>query len=111
MKVLFLLALSCACYAQTSTQHSATLTWTDTLNPVGTTYSIYRATGLCSGPPSFSRIATGVAVKTYEDTTVQVGNYCYTVTATFNGVESANSNSAGAAVPTFTVTQLQVTVK
>src|SRR5574337_1472862 len=80
-------------------QHSATLTWTDTQNPTGTTYSVYRATGLCSGTPTFNKIASAVAVLTYVDTTVQPGNYCYEVTATFNGMESTPSNTASAPVP------------
>lgn len=93
------------------TSHSATLTWTDTANPVGTTYSVYRATGLCSGTPTFSKLATAVASKTYLDSTVSPGNYCYQVTATFSGVESAPSNSAAAAVPSFAPTTLAVTVQ
>ncbi len=90
--------------------HSATLTWTDTLNPAGTTYSVYRATGLCSGTPTFSKIASALAVKTYLDTTVTPGNFCFAVTATFQGVESAQSNTAGAPVPSFPPATLAVTV-
>ncbi len=91
--------------------HSATLTWVDTSNPAGTTYSVYRATGLCSGTPTFSKIASALTVKTYVDTTVAPGNYCFSVTATFAGVESAQSNTAGAPVPSFTPTSLAVTVQ
>ena len=91
--------------------HSATLTWQDTLNPAGTTYNVYRATGLCSGTPTFAKIATGLTVKTYLDSTVTPGNYCYQVTATFNAIESAPSNSAPAAVPSFAPSALGVTVQ
>jgi hypothetical protein len=37
------------------TTHWAKPTWVDTLNPSGTTYSVYRAPGLCSGPPILRR--------------------------------------------------------
>lgn len=52
---------------QAQAPHSVTLTWDDTLNPPGTTYNIYRAVGLCSGTPAFSRIATAVSTKTCLD--------------------------------------------
>lgn len=110
MKLISFLLLAVATLAAQTT-HSVTLTWTDTLNPSGTTYNVYRATGLCSGTPSFSKIAAGVATKTYQDTTVTPGNYCYSVSATSNGVESAQSNTALAPVPSFAPTQLSVTVQ
>lgn len=90
-----LFSFTCASVAQ---QRKVILTWTDNANPSGTTYSVKRATGICSGTPNFSTLASGVAAKTYEDTTVTVGNYCYVVTATFGGLESAPSNTAGAPV-------------
>ncbi len=95
-------------FAQGAT-HSATLTWTDPSNPAGVTYSVYRATGLCSGSPTFSKIATAIAVLTYVDTTVTAGNYCYQVTATASGMESAPSNSVLATVPSFPPQTLAVT--
>jgi len=63
-------------HAQTTT-HKAVLTWQDTLNPAGTTYTVLRATGLCSGTPSFATLASGLTALTYTDTTVTPGNYCY----------------------------------
>jgi uncharacterized protein (DUF2141 family) len=97
--------------AQTAT-HKVTLTWTDALNPAGsTTYTVYRATGLCSGTPTFSKLATGVATLTFADSTVTPGNYCFAVSATVAGVESALSVSALATVPAFMPTALQVTVQ
>ena len=105
------MALVAGTLSSQTPQHSVTLAWTDTANPSGTTYSVYRATGLCSGTPPFARLATAVAEKTYQDTTVQPGNYCYQVTATYNSVESAPSNSALAPVPSFAPTQLAVTVQ
>ena len=109
MKILILLLFSLLLFAQTQT-HSVTLSWQDNLNPAGTTYSVYRSVGLCSGTPTFSKIASAVTVKTYQDTAVQPGNYCYAVTATFNSVESAQSNTTNPQVPSFTPTNLTHTV-
>ena len=97
--------------AQTPPARSATLTWVDSTNPTGTTYSVLRATGLCTGTPNFSVLASGVTGLTYKDTTITVGNnYCYAVTATFGGLTSPNSNTALATVlpkePTLTGIQL-----
>lgn len=95
---------------QTS-QHTVALSWIDTSNPTGTLYNVYRATGLCSGTPSFTKVASAVAVLKYVDSTVVPGNYCYQVTATSNGVESSPSNSALAPVPSFAPTQLNLVVQ
>jgi hypothetical protein len=111
MKLLIaLLLLTAALFAQATT-HSVTLTWTDTLNPAGTVYTVYRSTGLCSGSPVFSKIASAVAAKTYQDSTVIPGNYCYQVSATANSVESAPSNTALAPVPSFAPQQLSIIVQ
>jgi hypothetical protein len=110
MKLLALMLASVALIAA-QTSHSVTLNWTDTLNPSGTVYNVYRATGLCSGSPVFSKIASAVAAKTYQDSTVIPGNYCYEVTATANAVESAPSNTALAPVPSFVPQTLSVTVQ
>jgi hypothetical protein len=83
----------------------------DTSNPAGTTYSIYRATGVCTGSPAYSKIVEGLTAKTYEDATVQPGNYCYVATASYSGTESAYSNSALAPVPSWSPTGLTVMVK
>jgi len=109
-KLLLFLLLALPLLAQSAT-HTVTLTWTDTSNPAATTYSVYRATGLCSGTPTFSKLATGVAVKTYVDSTISPGNYCYQVTATFAGIESAPSPTALAPVPSWPPQQLQVAVQ
>jgi hypothetical protein len=110
MKTLLLILAVCTVLAAQTT-HSVTLTWTDTLNPAGTTYTVYRSTGLCSGTPTFSKIASAVTVKTYQDSTVTPGNYCYAVTATANGMESAQSNTALAPVPSFPPSALSVVVQ
>ena len=109
MRSLLLLLISVVCWGQTT--HKVTLTWQDALNPAGTTYSVYRTVGLCSGSPTFSKLASALTTKTYDDATVAPGNYCYVVTATLNGMESAQSNAASAPVPSFPPTNLQVTVQ
>ena len=105
--LVFVFAL--AVCAQTQ-QHSVTLVWQDAANPAGTTYNVYKATGLCSGSPSFNKIATAVTAKTYQDADVPPGNVCYYVTAVSSGVESAPSNSALAPVPSFAPTNLVPTI-
>lgn len=108
---LVILLLICAAIGLAQTTHSVTLTLVDNLNPAGTTYTFYRATGLCSGTPTFAKIATAVAVKTFQDTTVTPGNYCYAATATFQGMESGMSPTASAAVPSFPPSALSVVVQ
>ncbi len=111
MKLLLPLLLFVGLCAAQAQQHSVTLTWQDASNPSGTTYSVYRASGLCSGSPTFAKISSGVSVKTYVDATVTPGTYCYQVTATAAGMESAPSNSALAPVPSFSPSSLSVTVQ
>jgi hypothetical protein len=73
--------------------HQVTLTWTDSINPSGTTYNVYRTAGT-TGPTvsctSFTRLNSNpVAALTYTDTTVVSGNfYCWEVRA-------INSSSIG----------------
>lgn len=110
MKLLIFLLFSVAAFAQAAT-HSVTLTWVDASNPTGTTYNVYRASGLCSGTPVFSKLASAIAVKTYQDTTVTPGNYCYTVSASLAGAESAQSNTVNPAIQPFAPTGLSFTVQ
>jgi len=100
-----------AAFVMAQTPHSVSLTWSDSLNPPGTTYSVYRAAGLCSGTPTFAKLASALSVMTYQDATVTPGNYCYETTATVNGMESAPSATAGAPVPSFPPQALSVVVK
>lgn len=74
-----------------------TLTWQHPATDV--TYNVYRAPGGCTGTPAFSKINTApVTAKSYEDMGLDAGVYCYTVRASREGVESVNSNLAGATV-------------
>lgn len=103
------LTFACALAAQVRT---VTLTWNDDVNPAGTTYNVYRATGVCAGSPTFTRVnSTPIATKTYVDSGVAPGNYCYVVRAAAAGLESDDSNQAGAAVRPFAATGLGVTVQ
>lgn len=64
------------------------LTWLDPSNPVGTTYNVYRAPGVCSDFSTFQKMnATPVVVKNYKDS-VFPGSYCYRVSAVVDGAES-----------------------
>lgn len=89
--------------------HSVTLTWTNGNNPAGQTSNVYRATGLCTGTPSFSKIATTLTITTYIDTTVTTGQYCYTVTNVYNNSESVYSPFVNPIVPAFPPSGLAVT--
>ena len=96
-----LIALVFASLAFGQAGHKVTLTWEDALNPVGTTYTVYRANGACSGTPGYVNIASAVAVKTYDDDGVNPGRYCYTVTANYGGEESVYADPAVAQVKPF----------
>lgn len=100
MRLLLFVAMIAIAQAQTPTR-SVTLTWADTANPAGTTYSVYRASGSCSGTPTFVRVTSGLTAKTYVDSPVTPGNYCYTATATLNSVESDQAVPVGVVVRPF----------
>jgi len=81
-------------------QYQATLTWSDIVNPGGTTYNVYRAQGGCPATSSLtlltllaSNVASlGGTLLTYVDSTITNGqNYCYGVTSVFGGIESLPS--------------------
>jgi len=105
MKTLILFLLSAA--AALAQSHNVTLTWTDTVNPTGTTYNAWRQTGTC--PTTAPTTTTGftqlnsaaISIKSYSDSTVSAGlTYCYVVTAVgTTGPQSAPSNDAQAIVP------------
>ena len=71
-----------------ATAHSVTLTWTDGVNPAGTTYNVYRASGQCAVNAVFTRLATALTVLTFTDSTPTQGVWCYMETAVINGSES-----------------------
>ena len=95
MRFLLLLLL-----AKSPQQHSATLSWQDDTNPVGTTFNVYRAPGACSASSAFVRLnPQPIAVKSYVDTSVAANAvYCYAVSAV-NGIESAKTPGVTAVIP------------
>src|SRR5260221_9958274 len=97
LRISLLMVLTAWLGAQTN--HSVILTWADKVYPARTTYNVYRGVGMCSGTHTFSKLASGLTAKTYQDTTVIPGDYCYAVTVQLNGIESAQSHTAGAHVP------------
>ena len=96
----FLFLAAAFTYAQTV--HSVTLNWTDTGNPTGTKYNVYRAIAACSPTTTLVKVTgTPITVLTYVDTAVVGGsNYCYAITAVDSaGNESARSNMTAAYIP------------
>lgn len=98
--------------------HSVTLTWTMAVgNPPGTTTSIYRAPGPCTGTPVFTSIATGMSGTTYTDSSAAVSGggatFCYMLRALSGTTESVNSPTVVAIVPATILppTGLTVTVQ
>ena len=92
--------------------HEVDLAWTASVD-AGVTYNIYRAAGTCPAtgvPTGATQVKSGIAVLTYQDTTVQPGSYCYYATATLNGAESGPSNTALAQVPVGAPSALSITL-
>jgi hypothetical protein len=116
MKTLLLLALALPAFAA----HLISIGWTDSINPSGTKYNVYRLTGSCPtvppqvSPPggAWTPIASGVIATNATDGAVTPGTtYCYLVTAVVTGSESAPSNTTQAIEPiAFPPTMVQVTL-
>lgn len=102
MKILAIFFLSAVALAQAAPK-GVNLSWSDTTNPVATTYTVYRSPGLCSGTPTFAAIVSGLTVKTYRDLP-GVGQFCYKVDAVLSGIESSGSNTVAPIVPPVDVT-------
>lgn len=90
---------SCSLLAQTS-GHFVVLNWTDTQNPVGTKYNLYRLAGPCTNVlTNFTKIVPLTTLFTYTDNNVSAGlTYCYYVTATDGTNESGPSPQASATI-------------
>ena len=103
-----ILALAAPAHAQ----HTATLTWT---NSVDTPQSnIYRNAGQCpTGVPSgFTKLnTTTVTAGTFTDTTPLIGLSCYYVTAFANGLESTPSTLVQVSLPPAPPTSPQASAK
>ena len=101
LALLFLLAASCM--AQTN---SAVVTWTDTLNPPGTPYNVYRLAGTCPPAPVTSTAGftvlnnTPITGMTLVDSAINPNTtYAWVVTAIVNGAETAPSPCGQGTVP------------
>ena len=95
-----LFAFAALAFGQTRT---VVLTW-DHTDPVPiVTFNVYRATGACptvAVPIPTKLNAVPVVAKTYTDSNVAYGVYCYQVRAFAGGLESVPSNDAqGDAAP------------
>lgn len=95
------LAMILFCAVPARAQHTAVLTWTlstdDTTANCTTaancTQNVYRAPGACTQTnPVFTQL-TSVAptITTANDATITPGVWCYAVTFSMNGIESARS--------------------
>lgn len=89
---------------------NVTLNWNHTDPTVS--FNLYRAPADCaSNPTNFAKInAAPITTKSYTDSAVAYGVYCYRATATANGRESIPSNTAEAAVDPKEPTGLQTVI-
>ena len=99
-----LLFVAGVCGAQNAPAHTAVVQWTDTLNPAGTVYNVYRQNAGCPNVPptstaGFTLTAPGVNGLSYVDPTVTSGTYSYVVTAIVNGAETGPSPCGQGTVP------------
>ncbi len=81
-------------------QHTATLTWTNSVDTPQT--NIYRNAGQCpsSAPSGFTKLnTTTVTAGTFTDSAPLIGLSCYYVTAVANGLESVPSALVQVSLP------------
>ena len=114
-KALLTLFLWVAAPIFAQTPHSVQLTWDDTNNPPGTSYNVYRLSGVCPAtvvPNSFSKVNSAlITALTFTDSPIALGPFCYYVTATNGTLESAPSTSVATTVVPFVVTITVVVAK
>jgi hypothetical protein len=110
-----LLLVSLAAFAQNGS-HVAVVQWTDTLNPAGTTYNVYRQNAACPPTPptstaGFTELTNApVSGLLYSDSTVTAGTWSYVVTANVNGVQTGPSPCGQGTVPAAGVPPQSITV-
>ena len=93
-------------------QHTATLTWTNSVDTPQT--NIYRATGQCpsTAPTGFTKLnSTPVTTGTFADSAPLIGLSCYYVTAFSNGLESVPSPLVQVSLPPAPPTAPQASAK
>ena len=92
-------SLGGACLVDSTSPHTATLSWTASSSP-NVTYNVYR--GTTSGGPYATKVNSApITGLSYVDTTVQAGQTYYYVATAVNSdaLESAYSNQAPATIP------------
>lgn len=105
--LVILVILAAGLSAQANRQ--VVLSWTASPTP-GATYNVYRAPTACGPTLAFTKVNTApVAAVTFSDS-VPAGTYCYQVTASAAGLESAPSNNAAAAVGPLPPSGLTITI-
>lgn len=81
-------------------RRSAYLKWLDPNLPPANSFTVYRGDGECDPYKVLPVLRVGVKISPYEDMTIRNGRtYCYAVSATYKGIESAQSNMVTAIVP------------
>lgn len=113
MKFILAIALLFAPLSAMASSYSVALAWASGVNDSG--YNVYRSTGKCPAVvnPSvtgFSKVGSSTTTS-YTDSSVTAGTWCYFVTGTDAGTESAPSNAATSYVVPAAPTGLTVTVK
>jgi hypothetical protein len=114
--ILLSLLLAVSAIAQNTPAHTAVVQWTDTLNPAGTAYNVYRMAGACPlTPPTstggFAQLNNApVGGMIYVDASVVAGTYAYVVTAVVAGVETGPSPCGQGTIPVGGVPPQSITV-
>jgi hypothetical protein len=93
-------------------QHTAVLTWTNSVDTPQT--NIYRNAGQCpsAAPSGFTKLnTTTVTAGTFTDSAPLIGLSCYYVTAFANGLESAPSALVQVSLPPAPPTSPQASAK
>ncbi len=81
--------------------HPVALSWRPS-DVANATYHIYRADGPCAAIESYRTKIGSTEGLSYTDSSIKFGTFCYTVRASLNGRESADSNPVEVHIrPTF----------
>jgi len=101
-KVIFFILLAGIFANRAEAQHTVTLSWTLSIDdttancatPNTCSETVYRAPGACSATSAFAAIGGSQlpTVITFTDSAVVPGVYCYAVSFTQNGLESAKDS-------------------
>jgi len=109
--ILFVAAIL-ALAAPARAQHTATLTWTNSVDTPQT--NVYRNPGQCptTAPSGFTKLnTTTITAGTFTDTAPLIGFSCYYVTAFANGLESSPSTLVQVSLPPAPPTSPQASAK